>query len=247
MVFRNAMLSLLAQTKEDFFMNNFFATPTDVWGDNAVVLTTAGIFIIIAAILILVGIALAVYRLTSGTKTAQITTKQLVFSAMAMALATVTSMIKLGELPMGGSVTLLSMLFIVLIAYWYGPVAGITTGMAYGLLQFVLEPIFYTIPQMLVDYPLAFGALGLAGFFCNKKYGLQIGYVVGVLGRFVFAFLSGVLFFASYAPEGMNPALYSTLYNGSYLLAEAVLTLVIISIPPVYKALGHTRRLALAE
>lgn len=76
--------------------------------------------------------------------------------------------------------------------------------MAYGLLQFVLEPIFYTIPQMLVDYPLSFGALGLAGFFYQKKHGLIIGYLAGVLGRFFFAFLSGVIFFASYAPTGMG-------------------------------------------
>ena len=47
---------------------------------------------------------------------------------------------------------------------------GIMTAVAYGLVQFVTEPIFYTIPQMLLDYPLAFGALGLAGFF-NKKNG----------------------------------------------------------------------------
>ena len=45
------------------------------------------------------------------------------------------------------------------------------TAVAYGLVQFVLEPIFYTIPQMLLDYPLAFGALGLAGFFNKKKVG----------------------------------------------------------------------------
>ena len=104
------------------------------------------------------------------------------------------------DMPLGGSVTLLSMLFIVLIGYWYGPYAGIMTGMAYGLLQFILEPIFYTVPQMLVDYPLAFGALGLAGFFYQKKHGLIIGYIAGVLGRYFFAFLSGVIFFAAYAP-----------------------------------------------
>lgn len=225
-------------------MNNFFATPTDVWGDDAVKLTTIGICIIVVAILALIGITLIIYKRKNNAN-AKITTRQLVFSSMAIALAMVTSMVKLMEMPMGGSVTLLSMLFIVLIAYWYGPVAGITTGMAYGLLQFVLEPIFYTLPQMLVDYPLAFGALGLAGFLHNKKFGLQTGYILGVLGRFVFAFLSGVLFFASYAPEGMNPALYSTIYNGSYLLAEAVITLIIISLPPVHKALKHVKNLTL--
>ncbi len=227
-------------------MDNFFAAPTDVWGDDAVMLTGTGTGIVIAVMAILVLIALFGFglRKKGDPKTkSRITTRQLVFSAMAVALAMVTSMIKLVDMPLGGSVTLLSMLFIVLIGYWYGPVAGIATGMAYGLLQFVLEPIFYTLPQMLVDYPLAFGALGLSGIFHDKKYGLQIGYVAGVLGRFVFSFLSGILFFASYAPEGMSAAVYSAEYNGSYLAAEGILTLVIISLPPVAKALKHVRKL----
>ena len=132
-------------------------------------------------------------RHKNATHKSALTTKQLVYSAVAIALAVVCSMIKLFDMPMGGSVTLLSMLFIVLIAYWYGPYVGIMTAVAYGLVQFVLEPIFYTIPQMLLDYPLAFGALGLAGFFNKKKWGLQIGYIVGVIGRFVFATISGVV------------------------------------------------------
>ncbi len=225
-------------------MNNFFAAPTDEWGDEAVRLTSAGILTIVAVIVALIVIALIVRRVQSGEKSFKITSRQLVFSAAAMALAMVTSMLKLFEMPMGGSITLCSMLFIVLIGYWYGPYVGLMTGVAYGLLQFVLEPIFYTIPQMLVDYPLAFGALGLAGFFCNKKHGLQIGYVVGVLGRYVFAFLSGLLFFADYAPDHMNPAVYSLLYNGGYLCAEAVITLILISLPPVAKAMAQVKRQA---
>lgn len=225
-------------------MSKIFFRPTDEWGDDAVKMTTTGILTVVAVIVILIAVALIVYRIHSKQKSFKITTKQLVFSAMAIALATVTSMIKLFDLPMGGSVTLLSMFFIVFVGYLYGPYAGILTGMAYGLLQFVLEPIFYTIPQMLVDYPLAFGALGLAGFFAGKKHGLVIGYIFGVCGRFVFAFLSGILFFASYAPEGMNVALYSIVYNGSYLLPEAVITIVILLIPPVNKALQHVKQIA---
>lgn len=175
------------------------------------------------------------------------TTKRLVFSAAAIALAQVASMIKLIEMPMGGSVTLLSMLFIVLIGYWFGPAAGLATGAAYGLLQFMVEPVFYTIPQMLTDYPLAFGALGLSGFFGKQKHGLIIGYVAGVLGRYFFAFLSGVIFFASYAPETMAAPLYSLVYNGSYLGAEAVITLILLSLPPVSKALAQVRQMVSEE
>ena len=161
-----------------------------------------------------------------------------------MALAIVTSMLKIFELPFGGSITLFSMLFIVLIGYWYGPKAGLMTGFAYGLLQFVLDPIFYSIPQMFVDYPLAFGALGLSGFFSNKKYGLWIGYVVGILGRFVFSYLSGLLFFAAYAEgSGMSAPVYSLCYNGSYIGAEGIITLIVISIPPVTNGLKYIKKL----
>ena len=164
-------------------------------------------------------------------------TKKLVFSAMGIALAIVTSYLKLWNMPMGGSVTLLSMLFISLIGYWFGARYGVATGAAFGILQFIINPYMLSLPQVILDYPLAFGALGASGFFRNCKYGLWIGYISGVLGRFVFSTLSGVIFFASYAPEGMNPWVYSSLYQGSYLGAEALLTLIIISLPPVTKAL----------
>lgn len=224
-------------------MNNFFASPEGAWGDGSVRLTTTGIIIVASVIALLVVIA-AVIRQKNASKKTTLTTKQLVYSAMAIALSLVCSMIKIWNMPMGGSVTLLSMLFIALIAYWYGPYVGIMTAVASGLVQFVIEPIFYTIPQMLLDYPLAFGALGLAGFFHKKKFGLQIGYLVGVSGRFVFSTVSGVVFFASFAPEGMHPLLYSMGYQASYLIPEAVITLVIISIPPVSKALADVKKQA---
>ena len=171
--------------------------------------------------------------------------KKLVFSAMGIALAMVTSYIKVWEMPMGGSVTLLSMLFICLIGNWFGVGYGLLTGVGYGFLQFIVDPYMMSIPQVLFDYPLAFGALGLSGLFKGRKYGLYVGYVVGVVGRFVFSTLSGVFFFATYAPEGMNPWVYSSLYQGSYLGAEGIITLVIISIPPVAKALDTVKRQAM--
>ena len=235
-------------------MNNFFATPEGAWGDGSVHLTTAGLIIMIVAFLLLIVVSLVVRHkkkdsvsesVTASKKA--ITTKQLVFSAVAMALAVVTSMIKFANLPMGGSVTLFSMLFIALIGYWYGPSIGLMTGFAYGLLQFIMEPIFYTIPQMLLDYPLAFGALGLSGFFYKKKWGLQVGYVVGVIGRFICSTISGVVFFGSYAPEGTPALVYSLTYQASYIVPEAVVTLILISLPPVASALAHVKKMARAE
>jgi thiamine transporter len=227
-------------------MENLFVTTEGAWDDGSVRLKAIGIIIVIAVIAILIIAAAIIRQRNAESGKAKLTTKQLVFSAAALALAMVCSMIKFANLPMGGSVTLFSMFFVVLIGYWYGPYVGLMTGVAYGLLQFVIEPIFYTLPQMILDYPLAFGALGLSGLFCNKKYGLQTGYVVGVLGRYFFAIISGVVFFGSYAPEGTPAIIYSLTYNATYLLPEAIATLIIISLPPVAKALSYVKRQAIS-
>ncbi len=218
---------------------SFFVTPN---ADGAFDLTVAGytVFVLIFAALLLLGAAFF-----SSKK--KISVKQLVFSSMAIALAVVTSMIKLFKLPMGGSVTLLSMLFIVLIGYWYGLGAGLTTAIAYGILQLIIDPYILSFPQMMVDYLLAFGALGLSGLFCNKKNGLVKGYIAGVLGRYFFAFLSGWIFFGMYAPEEFpNAVVYSLAYNGSYIGAEALITLIVIMLPPVSKALNAVKKQALS-
>ncbi len=204
-------------------------------------LTTAGYVLTAVAVF-----ALLILISTLAGKKKTVNAKQLAFAAGALALAIVTSYIKLFHLPMGGSVTLFSMFFVTLIGYWYGPMVGLMAGVAYGLLQMILDPYIVSIPQMLIDYPFAFGALGLAGFFSEKKNGMIIGYIVSVLGRFVFSILSGVIFFGMYAPEGMSPFVYSVTYNGSYLAAEAAITLILLCVPAVRKALATVKTQALA-
>lgn len=213
------------------------------WDEDVFRLTNQGI---ITVVIIMAGlILLAILLRPQKEKAVKFSVKQLVFSSVAMALALVTSYFKFFELPMGGSITLFSMLFIVLIGYWYGPKAGLLTAVAYGLLQFVLDPIFYTPVQMIVDYPLAFGALGLSGFFSGKKHGLITGYIVGVLGRYFFAFLSGLIFFASYAEgSGLSAPVYSLAYNGMYIIPEAVITIIVLALPPVAHALKQVKSIA---
>ncbi len=173
------------------------------------------------------------------------TVKKLVFAAAALALGVICSLIKLIHMPMGGSVTLLSMFFISVIGYWFGPYVGLISAFVYGAIQFVANPYIVSFLQVMCDYFCAFTALGLSGFFWKKKFGLQIGYVVSVLGRYLFTFLSGWIFFGEYAPETFSGAwIYSLAYNGAYLGAECAITLVIICIPPVSKALAYVKKLA---
>ncbi len=227
-------------------MSDFFAFPTvNDWEENVFQLTAAGI--VTVTILIALLIVLAVLLRPKTKRTTGIVTKQLVFSGAALALAIVTSeFIPTVSLPFGGSITFFSMLFVTLIGYWYGAKAGLLTGLAYGLLQFILDPKFYSPVQLLVDYPLAFGALGLSGFFSNRKHGLLVGYITGVAGRYVFAFLSGAIFFAHYAPTQTPIGIitYSLGYNASYIVPEALATIVILSIPPVKNAFVRVKKLA---
>lgn len=175
-------------------------------------------------------------------------TKQLVFSAMAIALATVISaVIKLPSLPNGGSTTLFSMLIICLVGYWYGPVTGLIAAFAYGVLQFITGPYVVHPAQVLLDYPLAFAALGLSGFFQNKKHGLVLGYLVGAFGRFFFHMVSGLIFYTTYVDslQGNVAAIWaSTVYNLSYIVPEVILTLLLLAVPPVQKALNKIKALA---
>ena len=97
----------------------------------------------------------------STNKNTMFTVRKLAFCALALALGTILSFLKLPfKLPYGGSVTLLSMLVVTLPGYWFGAAVGITTAAAYGLLQLIIEPYVISIPQLIVDYFLAFGALG---------------------------------------------------------------------------------------
>ncbi len=223
---------------------SLFATKlADEYGGFTYNLTGLGYGALVAFMLLL--LILACF-LTGDKK--KLSTKHLVFCAAAMALAMVASFLKLFKAPMGGSVTLFSMLFICCIGYWYGLRTGIMTGIAYGLLQLISDPYIISLPQMITDYLLAFGALGLSGLFCDKKQGLMKGYLAGVLGRYFFAFLSGLIFFGSYAEgTGMSAPVYSLAYNGSYLACEAILTLVILAIPSVNKAFAYIKQMAVSE
>ncbi len=226
---------------------SFFATEVidEEWG-NYFDLTPAGYAaLVILMLLLLLGACYLSGKHREKQEKGPISTKQLVFSAAAMALAMVTSNIKLYDPPMGGSITLFSMLFICLIGYWFGLRSGLMAAWAYGILQLVTNPYIISIPQMLTDYLFAFGALGLSGIFCDKKNGLIKGYVLGILGRFFFTFLSGMIFFGSYASDyGLTAPVYSLVYNGSYVGGEALLTLIILAIPAVQKGLTHVKVLA---
>ena len=208
-------------------------------------LTTAGYVLSIGVMVVCVLAGLALSDRTEKNRT--FSARRLAYCAKAVALAYVTSFIKPFELPYGGSVTLLSMLFIVLVGNWYGVKTGVLVGFAYGVLQFLQEPYFLSLFQVCCDYVLAFAALGLSGLFRKRKNGLLIGYIAAVLARGFFHSLGGYLYWMDYMPENFPQSLrtlYPIIYNYSYLLAEGVITVIIIRLPAVSNALERIRKSA---
>lgn len=178
--------------------------------------------------------------------------------AIMLALATVLSFIKIIQMPMGGAVTLCSMLPIMLIGIKYGNVTGGLVGLMYALLQLVLDlpggNVFYmgmsagvVIVVALFDYLVPFTVLGLAGTFRKIKtekipmLGSYIGVVLAVIIRFVCHFITGFSIWGQWAPEGMSKYYYSLIYNGTYLLPELGITLVVavilLQVPQMRKML----------
>lgn len=229
-----------------FFMSLFLNQE-----DGYYSLTSAGViaFVVIIAVLVLLT---AFFRKNENKRKAQakpFSTRQLVFSAAALALGFVASYIKIIHMPWGGSVTLCSMLFVTLIGYWYGSKIGLTAGFSYGILQFlqdggdfILSPL-----QVCMDYIFAFASLGLSGFFSQKKNGLIKGYLLAIFARGLFHTIGGYLYWMEYMPESFPKSfdfLYPFAYNYAYLLVEVFITVVIILLPPVKAAMIRVKALA---
>ena len=175
-------------------------------------------------------------------------TRVLVECALMVAIGTVLANIKIFTMPNGGSVTLLSMLPFVLVSFRHGVKWGLFTGLVNGCLQMLLgfwappTPTFiYFLGEVLLDYLVAFTPLGLAGLFKGKKWGIFVGTVAGCLGRFVVHYISGVTIYKILAPTEFmkwtftSPSAYSLVYNGSYMLPNTIIALVIAAV--LYKPL----------
>ncbi len=198
-------------------------------------------------------------------------TKRLTESAMLIAVAIVLELMSkmfIPEMPFGGQITLVSMLPVVLISYRHGVRWGLVAGMAYALIEMVIgaktvaaafQPgyfgdgtmIFNAIIMCLLDYLLAFTALGLGGAFRNRirnsGMALCCGSILALGTRYVCHVASGYILFAGWAEwfftqegfpawgaalvESLSPEMlgfvYSLVYNGMYMVPEILLTAVV--------------------
>jgi len=164
-----------------------------------------------------------------------------VFSALAYLLDLFSGFLFSRIWPQGGSVSI-AMVPVFLMAFRWGVKGGVLTGFLFGLLQFILgmSQIYHPV-QGILDYLIAFALLGLAGIFAsqvkaslqegNKKKWMSLviaGTFIGSALRFISHFLSGWIFFGSYAPEGQSAWLYSIIYNGTYMLPSMILSAIVV-------------------
>ena len=174
-------------------------------------------------------------------------TPSLVRAAILVALSVALSYAKLFSRPMGGSVTLGSMLPIMMLSLAMGikwGLAGAFVSSLFQLLQAVIEGNVFPYCEtgttlvvcILFDYLVPFTVIGLAGLLRDLKlgrfrhFGAYLGIVLCCVARFVCHFITGVAIWGQWAPDGMGKYLYSLLYNGGFLLPELGITLVLAAL-----------------
>lgn len=197
--------------------------------------STGGQIAVVAVIILLFGAILY-----SG-KGKPVDTRSLAISALLVALSIILNQLVIFRMPQGGSITAFSMVPIALCAYFFGVRKGLMAGMCVGLIDLIFNPYVIHPIQLLLDYPLAFGALAFGGMFAAKKNGLVKGYAFGVLCRYICAVLSGIIFFGEYAPEGFNAVTWSVWYNFTYLAVEAAVSVVLLSVPQIKNMLERLK------
>ena len=159
----------------------------------------------------------------------------LINTALMVGVAIILHQMRLFHMPQGGSVTLGGMVPLLLLAYRYGPGVGALGGFVFGCLNIMQDPYIVPPVQVLFDYPLPYMAMGLAGAFRHRLY---LGTAIAFLARMACHVISGVVFFASFAPEGQSPLVYSLVFNGTYLVPECIICLIILRFLPIQRLLS---------
>jgi thiamine transporter len=179
-------------------------------------------------------------KASSSQKNGNTKIKRLVLCAIMIALATVLSIFPTIKAPLGGSITLGSMVPIMLVSFVYGPKWGIPVAVGYSVIQLLLDiaavatwgltPAVF-VGCLIIDYILAFSVLSVCGFFTMGKTTLPrviLGTLTAGLLRYLFHIISGYLFFGAWAEEGFTPLTWAFAYNGAYMIPDIAICIVIM-------------------
>jgi len=167
-------------------------------------------------------------------------TKTLAEIAVFSALAAVLYSIRPFTLPYGGSVTLASMVPVMWLSLRRGIRVGIIAGMIYGVIALFIDilmlgasSVVATPFQAVLEYPVAFGLIGLTGIFHRKNVTFAItGAGLSVFLRFLVHYFVGVFvwFYVYSFPAGYGQWIFPALYNGSFLAVEFIISAIVLAI-----------------
>ncbi len=163
------------------------------------------------------------------------TTSMLINVALMLALTIVLHQLRIFHMPQGGSVTLGAMVPLLFLTYRYGAGIGCLAGFVYGMINLMQDAFIVHPLQVLFDYPLPYMALAIAAAVPGRIY---LGAALAFAARFLCHYVSGVVFFASYAPPDMSPYLYALVFNATYLVPEAIICLLLLRVLPVPRLLA---------
>lgn len=191
---------------------------------------TVGLYI--SAVLLIAAVVAVAFLTDKGAH--GFDSKSIAYAAVSIAMSFALSYLRIVKMPQGGSITIASLLPLMIYSYMFGTKKGVFAGMVYGLMQAIQDPYILHPAQFILDYPVAFACIGLAGIFASVKaldkypqIQFALGAVVAGLSRFLAHFISGVFAFGAFAPEGTPVVLYSLGYQAGYVLPDIAIVIVV--------------------
>ncbi len=198
-------------------------------GEEYQPLSNAGMYVFSCVLILVIALGAFFFGKDNGSANQ---TRAIAYAGVCIALAFALSYVKLFSLPQGGSITLASMLPLIIYSYVFGARKGVFAGVIYGVLQCLQSPQIYQPMQVILDYPVAFACIGLAGVVKNFKFlksplvKFIVGASIACVGRYFAHFLSGYYVFSSWAMEGYTALSWSFVYN-MFIIAELAIILVV--------------------
>lgn len=205
----------------------------DAEGNNGVTVTSTESLAMYLCALGLIAV-IAVLAFVCGRRDKKgFDSKSISYAAVCIALSFALSYISPIHMPQGGSVTIGSLVPLMIYSYMFGTKKGVFAGFVYGLLQIIQDPWLIHPAQMLLDYPIAFAAIGLSGMFAHVKkleklpqLQIALGGIVASVLRFAAHLFSGVFAFSYLAPD-VDAWIYSLGYNATYVFPDIAIAIAV--------------------
>lgn len=224
----------------------YFASGDATANNGVEISVSESVVLYVCAAVLIAAIAVCAILFDRGNKRG-FDSKSIAYAAVCIAMSFALSYIAPIHMPQGGSVTIASLLPLMLYSFMFGTKKGAVAGAVYGLLQIIQDPWIIHPAQLLLDYPIAFAGIGLAGMFAHTKkleklpqLQFALGAVVASVFRFAAHLLSGVFAFSAYAPD-VDAWIYSLGYNGTYVFPDIAIAIaagvIVLSSPAFVKQL----------